>query len=366
MKTVLITGGAGFIGSHTADAMTKLGWQVRILDNLQKEVHGGVWPSYVKGKGFELVRGDVKKKTDWLRALKGVSCVMHCAAYQDQRNDFSTFFTTNAVSTALLYECVVEEKLPIKKVVLSSSQFVYGDGQYRCPRDKKVFYAPLRSKKQLVDKSWNIRCTCGHETASISFKESQLIFPTNSYGLSKKSLEEIGLLLGKTYGIPTTCLRYSIVQGARQSPKNIYSGALRIFVSQAIAELPITVYEDGLSTRDFVNVHDVAAANVFALTNHDTDFGVFNVGGGKAYTVIGFADLVKDITGSASKISVGGYRRTDTRHAVSDITELKKLGWKPEQTPVDSISEYVAWYKKEGFAQKADIAGLKKLKKGIA
>lgn len=365
MKTILITGGAGFIGSHTADAMAKRGWKVRILDNLQKEVHGGIWPKYLQGKGYELVRGDVRKKQDWLKCLKGVSEVLHLAAYQDQRLDFSTFFETNSVSTALLYECIVENKLPIKKVVLASSQFVYGDGQYKCNREKKVFYAPLRSQKQLDSSQWNIKCSCGSDSVSIPFTEDQVILPINSYGLSKKSLEEASLVLGKTYGIPTTCLRYSIVQGERQSPKNIYSGALRIFVSQAVAGIPITVFEDGQSTRDFVSVHDVVAANILALTNHKTDFMVFNVGGGKKYKIVDFAKEVKRITGSKSEILISGYRRTDTRHAVSDISKLKKFGWGPNFTISDSIKAYVTWYKKEGFDKKVDLRGLKKLKEGI-
>ncbi|MBP6859521.1 MAG: SDR family NAD(P)-dependent oxidoreductase [Candidatus Magasanikbacteria bacterium] len=365
MKTILITGGAGFIGSHTADELAAQGWKIRILDNLQKEVHAGKWPKYLAKKGYDLVRGDVRKKQDWLKALKGVSAVLHLAAYQDQRLDFSTFFQTNSVSTSFLYECIVEKKLPIKKVVLASSQFVYGDGQYICNREKKFFYAPLRSQEQLDNSHWNIVCACGSAATPVSFAEDQIILPTNSYGLSKKSLEEISLLLGKTYNIPTTCLRYSIVQGERQSPKNIYSGALRIFVSQAIAGVPITVYEDGGSTRDFVNVHDVVRANVLALTNHETDFSIFNVGGGKKHAIIDFAADVKRIAGSMSEIMVGGYRRTDTRHAVSDISKLKKFGWAPQYTTQDAIAEYVAWYKKEGFDKRADIQSLKKLKIGI-
>ncbi len=365
MNTVLITGGAGFIGSHTADALARLGWKVRILDILQKEVHGGNWPKYLEGKDYELVHGDVRKKEDWARCLDGVTHVLHLAAYQDQRLDFSTFFETNTVSTALLYEVIVEKKLSIKKVVTASSQFVYGDGQYVCKKEKNVFFAPLRSKEQLESGKWNVQCACGSEAEHIAFKEEQAIFPTNSYGLSKKALEEAGLLLGKTYGVPTTSLRYSIVQGERQSPKNIYSGALRIFVSQALAGIPITVYEDGGSTRDFVSVHDVVAANILCLTDSATDFEVFNVGGGEKISVFDFAQAVKNITGSQSEILVGSYRRTDTRHAVSDISKLKKLGWKTRFTPSDSIREYVSWYVKEGFEKEVDIVGLKSLKEGI-
>lgn len=343
-ETILITGGAGFIGSHTADALAAKGFKIRILDNLQKEVHVGRWPSYVSGE-YERIKGDVRRKKDWEKALRGVSYVIHCAAYQDQRLDFSTFFETNTTSTALLYECVLEKKIPIRKVVLASSQFVYGDGRYRCTHGKREhFYSEVRSERQLKAKRWDIVCPHGKKAEFAPFLEDQAVTPTNSYGLSKHASEETGLRLGKTYGIPTAIFRYSIVQGARQSPRNLYSGAMRIFVTQALSGKPITVYEDGMQMRDFVNVRDVVAANVKGLFDARTDFQVYNVGGGKRCKVLDFAKMVKKISGSKSPIRIGGYRRTDTRHAVSDIRKLEKLGWKPSRSFSDSIAEYLKWY----------------------
>lgn len=344
-KLVLITGGAGFIGSHTADALRAKGFRVRILDALLPPVHDGAWPSYVRGKGFELMRGDVREKAVWARALKGVSFVYHLAAYQDQRPDFSNFFGTNTVSTALLYEVAVAKQLPIKKVILASSQFVYGDGRYSCTHTEKEFYPELRTLAQLKKKQFDILCPHGALARSHPFREDQQVTPTNSYGLSKIALEELAMRLGKTYGIPTTALRYSIVQGERQSPHNLYSGALRIFITQALRGNPITVYEDGRQRRDFVNVHDVVKANLLPLTTARTDFKIFNVGGGKAYTVLAFAKLVQSVAGSRSKIVTGGFRRTDTRDAVSDISKLKKLGWRPRFTPERSVRDYIAWYR---------------------
>lgn len=381
--TVLITGGAGFIGSHLADALASRGYRVRILDNLLSHVHAGSWPSYVRGKGYELIRGDVRERRDLLRALRGASYIFHFAAYQDQRPDFSTFFGTNTVSTALLYELIVAKKLPIKKIILASSQFVYGDGAYRCvhrtvrhvdsrklrmnPRQSTsmIFYPELRTLEQLKQKQWDISCPHGSPARFMPFREDQPLHPTNSYGLSKQALEQIGLRLGKTYGIPTTVLRYSIVQGSRQSPQNLYSGALRIFVSQALAMVPITVYEDGRATRDFVNVHDVNRANLLILKNPLTDYKVLNVGGGTAYRILDFAKLVKQITDSPSEIIIGAFRRTDTRHAVSDISKLTRLGWRPRRALADSIREYVKWFKEEGFDRRFNRARLKILAQGI-
>lgn len=362
---ILITGGAGFIGSTTGDELVRRGYRVRILDNLQSDVHAGKWPKYLNPK-FERQLGDVRNKKDWIKALRGIDAVYHLAAYQDQRLDFSTFFETNTVSTSLLYEIAVEKSLPIKKVVLASSQFVYGDGIYHCAHGRHESFRPeVRPLKQFIANQWDIKCPHGKPAIFTKFQESQILTPTNSYGLSKQALENISLRLGKTYDIPTTVFRYSIVQGPRQSPRNLYSGALRIFVSQALAGVPITIYEDGLETRDFVNVNDVADANVLALTEPRTDFEIFNVGGGVAYRVLDFAKLVKRITGSASEISLGAFRRTDTRHAVSDISKLKKIGWIPRRTTQESVAAYVAWFKKEGFDKLLDTKRLSSLKKGI-
>ena len=356
-EKILITGGAGFIGSHTADALSKSGYRIRILDNLRPPVHDGKWPAYILNKGFELIRGDVRKRADFLKALQGVSYVYHLAAYQDQRSDFSKFFETNTVGTALLYELIAEKKLPVKKIILASSQFVYGDGKYQCIHNRparhgsrgvsggKFFYPELRTEQQFKSKRFDIFCSRGKPAKFFPFREDQQLAPTNSYGLSKEALERLAFRLGKTCGIPTTILRYSVVQGPRQSPRNLYSGALRIFAVQALSGKPITVYEDGLQTRDFINVNDVVSANILALKNSRANFEIFNVGGGKTYNVLDFAKMVKKITGSRSPILVGGFRRTDTRHAVSDVSKLKKLGWRPRFGPEKSVRDYVLWYK---------------------
>ncbi|MDO8460548.1 MAG: NAD-dependent epimerase/dehydratase family protein [Nanoarchaeota archaeon] len=347
--TVLITGAAGFIGSHTADLLAKKGYKIKILDFLAPPVHIGEWPNYVNNKGYTLIKGDVRNKKDFAEALNGVDYVIHLAAYQDQLPDFSTFFETNTVSTSLIYEIILENKLPIKKVVYSSSQFVYGDGEYISSKGE-LFFPELRSLQQLKEKRWEVLDKYNEIAKFQPFKEDQKVNPTNSYGLSKISSEMLALRLGKTYNIPTSIVRYSIVQGPRQSPRNIYSGALRIFVTQALAGEPLTVYEDGNQLRDFVNVEDVVKANALMLEDERTNFEVFNVGGGKGYSVLDFAHMVKKISNSNSQILVNGeFRRTDTRNAISDITKLKSLGWSPSQTPEKSIKDYIDWIKSEKF-----------------
>jgi dTDP-L-rhamnose 4-epimerase len=229
--------------------------------------------------------------------------------------------------------------------VTASSQFVYGDGIYRCAHSGKPFQPELRGLVALEAGEFELRCPHGRQARFAPFKEDQPLTPTNSYGLSKEAIERLSLRLGKTYGIPTTILRYSIVQGPRQSPLNLYSGALRIFITQALAGKPITVYEDGRQLRDFVNIEDVVAANLAVLRNTDARFEIFNVGGGRGYSVLGFAKAVKRLVCSRSPIVVAGFRRTDTRHAVSDISKLRRLGWQPRNRIEKSIQDYLDWYR---------------------
>ena len=303
-KTILITGGAGFVGSHTADTLARQGYKIKILDSLEPPVHQSHrWPEYILNKGFELIKGDVSQKPVIEKALKGVNFVYHLAAYQDQRQDFSKFFNINTAGTALLYEIIATKKLPVKKIILSSTQFVYGDGRYLCSHAKNEFYPEPRTISQLQNKKWAVKCAHGFLAKFLPFQENQKLTPTNAYGLSKEAAENLSLRLGKSYNIPTTILRYSIVQGPRQSPYNLYSGALRIFVSQALAGLPITVYEDGNETRDFVNINDVGAANLVVLKNPESNFGIFNVGGGRSYKVIDFANSLKKLPIHLPKLS---------------------------------------------------------------
>jgi len=315
-------------------------------------VHNGKWPPYINRRKFILVRGDVRRKADWLKALRDCQAVFHLAAYQDQRPDYSKFFEVNTYGTALLYQIIVERNLPVRKVVVASSQFVYGDGIYCCLHgSKQCFYPDLRSQEDF--KSGNFEISCPHQKAAryLSFREDQIVNPTNSYGLSKRAAEMLALRLGKTCRIPTTILRYSIVQGPRQSPRNLYSGALRIFSKQALAGKPLTVYEDGRQKRDFVNIEDVVRANTLALASGRTNYQIYNVGGGKAYSVNYLAKLVQRVSQSRSEIKTGGFRSTDTRHAISDISRLKRLGWRPHFTPEKSVRDYLAWIKGENLIQ---------------
>lgn len=343
---ILITGGAGFIGSHTADRLIQMGHGVRILDNLQKTVHPKGKPPYLHPDA-EFMRGDVRDKDAWQRALRGVDAVYHLAAYQDYLTDFSTFFHVNTVSTALLYEVLVETRAAshIKKVIVAASQAVMGEGRYKCPgcfeKTRAYLYPQIRLEGQLSQGQWNHVCPeCGRELVWMPSDES-VTAPCNQYAISKHSQETIAIQLGRRYGIPSVAMRYSIVQGPRQSFYNAYSGAMRIFALSLMLDRQPIIFEDGRQVRDFVNIIDVVAANVLALSHPDTDYEVFNVGGGEAWTVADFYEAMQDQIGKKIPPAMGRfYRYGDTRHIFSDTGKLQSLGWRPTRGVRDSIRDY--------------------------
>lgn len=339
---MLVTGGAGFIGSHTVDALLTAGYSVRILDNLHPRVHPRGKPSYLP-RDAEFIHGCVSNRDDLDRALRGVNCVFHFAAYQDYLTDFSTFVHVNAESTALLFELIVEKGYPVEKVVVASSQAVYGEGRYRCETDGSV-YPHLREESQLERGNWEPLCPkCGGQPLWQPTDERK-VNPQNQYALSKYSQEMIALTLGRRYRIPTVALRYSIVQGPRQSFHNAYSGVCRIFCLSVYFDQSPPIYEDGLQVRDYVSIRDVVAANLLVLEQPAADYQVFNVAGGRGYTVIEFADMAARLFGKDIRPKISGlYRFGDTRHIVSDVSKLERLGWSPQYTPEDSLRDYISW-----------------------
>ncbi len=340
---VLVTGGAGFIGSHTVDALLERGHHVRVLDELVPPVHAGHGrPDYLPDDA-ELHLGSVEDRGAFLRALRGVDAVVHLAAYQDYLTDFSRFFIINCAGTALLYELIVAERLPIEKVVVASSQAIYGEGKYYCHEDG-VVYPDQRPARQLADGDWDVYCPrCGRPVDPLWTDESACN-PHSSYAISKRCQEELALALGRRYQVPTVALRYSIVQGPRQSFRNAYSGALRSFAVRVLTGQPPIVYEDGQQLRDFVSVHDVVRANLLALEDGGTDYQAFNVGGGRQITVRELADMVIGEAGLDVEPELPGiFRLGDTRHIFSDISRFASYGWRPVVGQAEIVREYLDW-----------------------
>ena len=343
---VLITGGAGFIGSHTADKLLEKGYKVRILDNLQKPVHMKGKPDYLPDN-VEFIEGDVRDKATLENAMEGVDAIYHLAAYQDYLPDFSTYFHVNSVSTALIYEIIVEKNLPVKKVIVASSQAVLGEGLYRC-EDHGELIPDIRLEQQLSTADWEHHCPhCGKYMQYLPTPEDK-INPQNQYAMSKHSQEIIAINLGKRYGIPSVAMRYSIVQGPRQSFYNAYSGAMRIFNLHIYFERQPTIYEDGMQIRDYVNYNDVVDANLLVLEDDRADYQAFNVGAGKGFTVLDFYGKVQEVTGKKiDPIIAKYYRYGDTRHISSDISKLRSLGWEPRVPIEESVRDYWEYLKQQ-------------------
>lgn len=342
---VLVTGGAGFIGSHTVDALLHAGYEVRILDNLQPRVHPHGRPKYLQ-KEAEFIRGSVTEQNVLARAMEDVDYILHLAAYQDYLPDFSTFIHVNSESSALIFELIVRQSFRVRKIVFASSQAVAGEGLYVCATHGTV-EPDLRGLDQLERGDWEIRCPkCGLEMKPSLIPES-VCRPHTAYGISKYTIELLAKNLGERYGISTACMRYTYVQGSRNSFFNAYSGICRTFGLRIMNGLPPICYEDGNQLRDYVNVADVARANVIAMeaAPETLTHAVYNVGGGKPITVTEFADAMLAACTSTLRPSTPGiFRIGDTRHTVSDLSAMAALGWQPTVSIAQSIREYLDWF----------------------
>jgi dTDP-L-rhamnose 4-epimerase len=380
MEKVLVTGGAGFIGSWTVDFLLEKGYEVRILDNLQLRVHPLGKPEWIS-KDAEFIKGSVCNSYELGQALKGIDYVIHLAAYQDYMLDFSTFIRTNAESTALLFELIIsnQKRYPIRKIIFASSQAVCGEGWYICPKctdstklkiinseqnnrvhkynllfpDKSIIIPKARSVEQLNRGKWEVCCEiCGEELLPILIGE-EAVSPSTAYGISKYTTEMLANCLGRRYNIPVACMRYTYVQGLRNSLYNAYSGIARRFALCLFNNLQPSIYEDGKQLRDYINVRDVAKANILVMEDDRANFGIFNVGGGKAITVLEFARMMLNVFQSKLEPKITGeYRLGDTRHTVSDISHIQSLGWEPTISVEQSVFEYVESVKEQKVPSK--------------
>lgn len=365
---ILVIGGAGFIGSHTVDRLLEKGHHVRILDSLEKPVHRKGKPKYIPDD-VDFILGDVREKSVLKKALDDIEVVYNFAAYQDYSVDFSKYFSVNTVGTSLIYESIVEYDLPIKKVIVASSQSVMGEGKYAClkcnnivpknPNDdffvikqffplQKIIMPPIRLENQLNRAKWDFTCsTCSEKLLPLP-NDEYVSNPQNQYGISKLAQELIAINLGKRYSIQTVCLRYSIVQGARQSFYNAYSGAMRIFCLNLFFDNTPIIFEDGNQIRDYINIKDVVDANILVLEKEQANYEIFNVGGGIPFTVNDFYKKVAQIFGKDLIANIPSeYRYGDTRHIFSDISKLKKLGWSPSVSIEQSIREYKTYLEEQ-------------------
>lgn len=327
MTRVLVTGGQGFIGSHTIDKLVEDGYRVRSLDNLEYQVHRGRQPSHLT-KGVDYQKGDVRNPSDWRKALKDVDYVIHLAGAVGVAQSFwqaRKYVSVNAVGTATLFEILTRERpfrRAVKKVVVASSKSLYGEGAYRCRSHGEV-YPGVRPVDQLRKKDWEVRCpSCGTVLTPVGIREDKPPQNLSPYALSKYDAERLSMDYGYALGLPVVAFRYFNVYGPRQSLSNPYTGVLAIFLSRLRNGNPPVVFEDGRQMRDFVYVEDVAKMNLRALSQGE---GVYNLGSGKPMSLL---RILREIQlGIATDIEprvTGDFRVGDTRHDFANISHLER------------------------------------------
>lgn len=347
IKQVLITGGAGFIGSHLADELLECGYQVRALDNLSEQVHGprAARPDYLNPE-VELVSGDVRDSEAVRRALRGVDAVYHFAAkvgVGQSMYEVADYTATNTQGTAILLEALIER--PVERLIVASSMSLYGEGLYRTP-DGALVPGSERTLQQLKSKAWELRSRDGAILSPVATPETKRPSLSSIYALSKYDQERMCLMIGRAYGIPTVALRFFNVFGTRQALSNPYTGVLAIFASRLLNDKPPVIFEDGLQRRDFVSVYDVAQACRLALEVHAASDQVFNVGSGRQYTVVEIAERMAEVLNKEyiEPEVTQNYRTGDIRHCFADITRAREvLGYKPRVTLEQGLSELAGW-----------------------
>jgi len=366
---ILVTGGGGFIGSHLTDALVKEGHSVRVLDNLEAQVHPGGKPAYLNPNA-EYIWGDVRDRATVRKALGGVEILFHEAAavgVGQSMYQIEKYTASNTLGTAALLDLIVNDRLPIQRMIVASSMSIYGEGSYRCTACGPVF-PNLRPENQLSKRAWEMNCPlCRSTAAPEPTPESKPFAPTSIYAISKRDQEEMVLTVGRAYKIPAVALRYFNVYGARQSLSNPYTGVCAIFSSRIKNGNPPLIYEDGLQSRDFVHVSDIVQANLLALKDRRADFGAFNVGTGRAISILEIAQILMKLYGKKVAPEIPGkYRSGDIRHCVADIAKLRSLGYSPNVHLEKGLEDLAEWGKREAAKDAVDEAARELEQRGLA
>ncbi len=360
MGTALVTGGAGFIGSYITDELLRRGYAVRILDNLEPQVHGGLRenggrPDYL-AREAELVLGDVRDPEAVRNALHGVDVLVHQAALvgvPQSMYDIRRYTDINAMGGATVLDVAMNDRAirdRLQKMVVASSMSIYGEGAYRCP-DHGTVFPKLRPLAQLQAHGWAMRCPatgCDHVVAAVATDESKPLQPLSIYAIGKRDHEEMFLAVGRAYGIPTVALRYWQVYGQRQALSNPYTGVGAIFCSRVLAGNAPPVYEDGAQLRDFVHAKDIARANALALESADAIDHAINIGTGNPISIADVAwTIVREMGADRDGITpevLQQFRPGDTRDCFPDISAARRLlGYAPTIPFTEGAKELVAW-----------------------
>lgn len=352
LNNILITGGAGFIGSNLASELLNRGYQVTVLDNLSPQIHGddpSKSPLYLSIKDrVKFIHGTVLSKSDWILALQDVDAVIHLAAETgtgQSMYEIERYTDVNIKGTSIFLDLLANTKHSIKKIIVASSRSIYGEGRYFSEGIGDV-YPRERIDRDMMVGDFEVKCPItGNDVKLLPTHEESLIHPSSIYGITKQVQEQMFIVMGKALGIPAVAFRYQNVYGAGQSLSNPYTGILSIFSTKIKNNNTITIFEDGLESRDFVYVDDVVDATILGLEKEEANYQVFNVGCGKPISVIDVANALKQTYGSGGDVIISGnYRLGDIRHNYADLNKIQSLlGFEPKISFVEGISRFTNW-----------------------
>jgi dTDP-L-rhamnose 4-epimerase len=355
---VLVTGGAGFIGSHIVDALVERGHRVRVLDALVPQVHGEAGVPQYLNPAAEFVRADVCDAEAVGRALEGIDVVYHKAAevgVGQSMYEIRRYVGANDLGTAVLLEALVNKRGRVRKLVVASSMSIYGEGAYACGGCGASVNPKVRPGSQLRERRWEVLCPrCGGELKPVPTGEEKPLFPTSVYAVTKQDQEQFCLVVGRAYDIPVVALRYFNVYGTRQALSNPYTGVCAIFSSRLLNNQAPAIFEDGEQTRDFVHVSDIVRANLLALETDRADYEAVNVGTGRPISILEVSRMLAEGLGKDIRAEVTGkYREGDIRHCVADITRARALlGYEPQVTLEEGIPELLRWVREQEAADR--------------
>ena len=351
-RRVLVTGGAGFIGTHLVDALLARGDDVRVFDNLDPQVHGPArrTPPWLAGEA-ELVVGDMRDRAAVAQALRGMDVVYHLAAavgVGQSMYRIADYTATNTLGTAILLQEIVDQRMELARLVVASSMSIYGEGRYQ-RHDGGEAGVVRRPEAQLRAHDWEPRDEEGQPLQPRATDEDKPLDPTSIYALNKADQEKMVLQIGAAYGIPSVAPRFFNIYGPRQSISNPYTGVAAIFSSRLLNGSAPLIYEDGRQSRDFVSVHDIVRGLLLAVDRPEAVGGVFNLGSGRSTSIRGIAETLARVMGLDIEPDVNGqYRVGDIRHCYADITRARTmLGFEPQVTLEEGMLELVGWLREQ-------------------
>lgn len=354
---ILVTGGAGFIGSNLSLKLIEKGHAVTVLDSLSEQIHGKDSPLYnsIKDK-VKFIKGSVVNYDDWKKALVDIDIVVHFAAETgtgQSMYEIEKYTDVNIKGTSIFLDILSNEEHTIKKVVVASSRAIYGEGKYHCD-EHGVVYPNERQEGDMLAGDFNVKCPiCSKNVTLLATDEESKKHPTSIYGITKQVQEDMVMVMGKSLKIPVVAFRYQNVYGAGQSLSNPYTGILSIFSTRIKNNNNINIFEDGLESRDFVYVDDVVDATILGIEKDEANYEVFNVGLGDAVDVNTVANTLIEAFNSSSKTEVSGnFRLGDIRHNYADIEKIKeKLGFEPKVDFKTGIKMFTNWVNQQSISE---------------